>query len=211
MRDVRDMKRRFEEPPCFDQIIEQLAAREFAVIENPLPAELMAGLDRHFQSLDSSEFKEAGIGRAGQFQVNERVRSDLIHWLSAGDDPAIRHYFRWMEALRLRVNREFYLGLFRYECHYAHFAQGSFYRRHLDIFKGKSNRRLTAILYLNHNWRPEDGGALKMYRGDEEQPFVEVLPEYGRMVLFFSERFPHEVCVANRSRRSVTGWFHITS
>ncbi len=207
------------QPPCADslsieRIIEQLRERHYAIIDRSLSAELLSSLDLHFRSLDESKFKPAGVGRASSFQTNNAVRSDVIHWLEQ-DTEATKLYFAWMEALRLRVNQVFFLGLFDYECHYACFPPGSFYQRHVDAFneagRERSNRRLTTILYLNHDWKTRDGGQLKIYHMDEGTPPVEVVPEYGRMVVFFSELFPHEVCMAHRPRRSVTGWFHINS
>ena len=195
---------------CFDFVITQLIKQRYAIIDNLLPANLLSDLDRHFQSLHHTKFKHAGVGRDERFQTNHTIRNDVIYWPEQNIN-IIKQYLSWMEALRQRVNREFLLGLFDYECHYAHFPEESFYKRHVDAFKGQSNRRLSTILYLNHDWKKEDGGLLRMYHDSEEQPFIEVLPEYGRMLFFFSEQFPHEVSVAKRSRRSITGWFRLNS
>jgi SM-20-related protein len=38
-----------------------------------------------------------------------------------------------------------------------------------------------------------------------------VLPHYGQMVIFLSERFPHEVSALQRERFSLTGWYRVNN
>ncbi|MDH5473729.1 MAG: 2OG-Fe(II) oxygenase, partial [Gammaproteobacteria bacterium] len=148
--------------------------------------------------------------REQEHQLNQFVRRDRIFWLPE-DHPPAQHYLHWAEQLRLRLNRELFLGLFDYECLYAHYQQGGFYKKHLDAFAGSSNRRLTTILYLNPEWSPQDGGELLLYASDGETLLETVIPTFGTMVIFLSDEFPHEVRVANRSRYSLTGWFRINN
>ena len=200
------------ETSVYDGIIEALTENDYAIVDGLLPEPLLAALDAHFASLGEARFKPAGVGRADRFQTDSTIRNDVIHWLEQGEVQSVDDYFAWMEGLRRRVNQRFFLGLFDFECHYARFAQGRYYKRHVDAFRGQANRRLTVILYLNRDWTAEDGGLLRMYEEDDAvQPFAEVLPVYGRMVIFFSEMFPHEVMPANRTRRSVTGWFRVNN
>lgn len=172
------------------------------------------GLDRLFRkitSLDRDSFRRAGVGRDNDFQLNQFLRRDQIHWLTAAD-PDLGNYFSWIEELRLCMNRRLFLGLFDYECHYAYYPEGAFYKKHVDAFKGQSNRRLSTILYLNPQWQPGDGGELALYEEtarDDQPPFLEISPVYGRLVVFLSEVFPHEVLRANRGRFSLTGWYRI--
>ncbi len=73
-------------------------------------------------------------------------------------------------------------------------------------------RVVSCILYLNQDWQPEDGGALKIYAGNELSTLplpMQVLPQGGRLVTFISDRFPHEVLPATRDRMSLTGWFRV--
>ena len=80
------------------------------------------------------------------------VRNDRILWLSA--EQAIENtYLKLMDELRTELNRQLFLGLFDYECHFAHYPKGAFYKKHLDAFKGRSNRRLTTVMYLNEDWQ----------------------------------------------------------
>ena len=69
-------------------------------------------------------------------------------------------------------------------------------------------RTVTAILYLNRNWQPEDGGQLRIYTDpNDPEHYEELLPLGGRLVTFLSARFLHEVMPARRERFSITGWF----
>jgi len=110
------------------------------------------------------------------------------------------------------LNRQLFLGLFDYECHFAHYPPGAFYKRHLDAFKGGGNRTVTVVLYLNQAWDEAWGGELLIYQDEQaEQPFQRVGAHYGRAVIFLSDRFPHEVVAASRDRYSIAGWFRINS
>ena len=92
---------------------------------------------------------------------------------------------------------------------------GSKYPRHVDnvhgIHVGSNDlRKLTAILYLNPSWTCGDGGELRIYlepnnkESDEEvvEPFVDLSPVGGRLVLFYSDEVPHEV-LENAPRATV--------
>ncbi|HZF23121.1 MAG TPA: 2OG-Fe(II) oxygenase, partial [Burkholderiales bacterium] len=116
------------------------------------------------------------------------------------------------ETLRLALNRELQLGLLEFECHFSRYAQGAFYRKHLDQFRGDRRRRLSCALYLNENWGREDGGELRLYLdAGEAGKFKDVLPVGGTLVLFLSERFAHEVLPGKRERLSLAGWFKTRS
>ena len=69
------------------------------------------------------------------------------------------------ETLRLELNRELQLGLLDFECHFAVYPPGAFYRRHLDRFATDDRRTLSCVLYLNDAWSAQDGGALRLHLG----------------------------------------------
>lgn len=93
---------------------------------------------------------------------------------------------------------------------------------------------MTAIYYVNKEWRRADGGALRLYlrnhcrpvrragddfveqerqraEGGEEEPvevYCDVEPVADRLVLFMSDgRTPHEVLPTHKDRFAVTVWF----
>jgi len=157
---------------------------------------------------DKDRLRRAGVGVGRDWQIQTEVRSDRVMWLDPGRlTPAQDRYCRQLESLRLAFNRAFYLGLFEYEGHFAVYPPGAFYRRHLDQFHGVTHRRISVILYLNTDWDEADGGALRIYLGDdgESEPH-DVAPLGGRLVVFQSDRFHHEVLPARAARFSLTGW-----
>ncbi|MDX9874240.1 MAG: 2OG-Fe(II) oxygenase [Spongiibacteraceae bacterium] len=155
------------------------------------------------------QLRPAGIGRAGNHRRAGEIRRDETLWLTGGTAPQ-QELLAAMEALRVELNFELQLGLFDYEAHYARYAPGAFYRRHLDAFRGGSNRRLSTVFYLNRDWREDDGGELVLW--DAEGRFLaEVLPHDGTALFFLSEIFPHEVLPARRERLSIAGWFRVNS
>jgi SM-20-related protein len=113
-----------------------------------------------------------------------------------------------LEALREALNRECLLGLFELEAQLAAYPPGARYPTHVDRLRRDDARVLSIALYLNAGWRPEDGGALRLYLAAAGRaPYADVLPAGGTLVAFLSERFPHEVLPARRERLSLSGWF----
>ncbi|MEJ2764802.1 2OG-Fe(II) oxygenase [Photobacterium sp. MCCC 1A19761] len=155
-----------------------------------------------------ANWQQSGIGRDMDYVQEARVRKDKIQWLSPEMGAPVQHYLQQMEDLRAAVNRHLYLGLFEYEAHFAKYEPGDFYKKHLDSFRGQSNRKLTTVFYLNDQWVAEDGGELVMYDLDD-QHLARVAPKAGRLVVFLSENFPHEVLPAHKRRYSIAGWYRV--
>ena len=197
-----------------DLIADALVEQGYCVINDALPQALLDQLLMHFNQLQGDEFKAAGIGRQTDFQVQETIRSDKIHWIQPRVEITAE-FLGWMDSLRVGLNRRLFMGLFDYESHFAHYPVGAFYKKHVDAFRGKrqqgqSNRVLSTALYLNEAWKSDDGGELLLYAEDDENKVIEtILPECGRLVIFLSEKFPHEVLPARRERKSIAGWFRV--
>ena len=189
----------------FDQIADALAGPGFIVLDQPLPELLIQGLIDNLHCQQNS-LKPAGVGRQGDYQRNQEIRGDAIQWLEKGDF-AVTEFLCWMDILRLGLNQRLFLGLFDYECHYAVYSPGAFYQKHRDAFRGNPGRKLSTVLYLNPNWDSVAGGELVLYDEAGEFELLRLAPEYGRLVLFLSEDFPHEVLPATHSRQSIAGWF----
>jgi len=148
-------------------------------------------------------FNQAGIGRLNALHINGDIRKDKTYWFD-GTSEAQLTYQALMETIRSTLNRHFFMGLFDYECHYAKYSAGDFYKKHVDAFKGRSNRLFTTVLYLN---TPTQGGELVIYKPKSKDVEIIIKPQAGTLVLFESERFVHEVLPAVDERYSIAGWF----
>lgn len=193
----------------FDRIADALVERGYILLNDGPDADITRALFQRTQAL-SDEFRRAGVGREQDQHLNSQIRRDSIHWLNLGDATEAA-YLEWMEALRVGINRRLFMGLFDYECHFAHYAPGAFYARHLDAFRGQTNRVLTTVYYLNDEWQKDDGGELLIYPESGDEPIERVAPEAGTLVVFLSDRFPHEVLPAKADRYSIAGWFRVNA
>ena len=149
------------------------------------------------------------MGRGTAKTRIDSIRGDVINWLDF-DNSIDQTYLNCMEELRLGLNAALYLGLFDYECHYAIYESGYGYAKHLDVLQGKKNRILTTVLYLNEDWQAGNGGELVIFEPTGNKVIATVNPTFGKMILFLSESFPHEVLISQAIRRSITGWFRVS-
>jgi SM-20-related protein len=157
------------------------------------------------QARGQGRMKAAGTGSGRTPGVDSAIRGDSIAWLEAGQSAACDAYLALMEQLRQQLNRELFLGLDEYESHFALYAPGAFYRAHLDRFRDDDQRTVSVVIYLNADWLPEQGGALRLH--PEGAAIVDIAPEAGRMVMFLSAEMLHEVLPTQRERLSLAGWF----
>lgn len=204
-------------PDCYPEddlacghIASQLAQHGWCVYPGFLPASLVGAMRTQAQvAWRNRQFRPAGIGRGQGFEIKPQIRNDQVMWLDPPQcDGALARYFTAMETLRKTLNREMYLGLFDFEAHLAIYPPGSFYKKHLDQFRGIGLRTLTTTFYLNEHWQAIDGGLLRLYTNARiPDEYTEILPEAGTLVSFLSAEFLHEVLPARRERLSLTGWF----
>lgn len=188
------------------ETVDALATQHHAVVRDALPAALWQGLRAEAENLlGAGAFAPAQVGRAQGRQRAGSIRGDRSCWL-AGDMVAGGAYLRWMDGLRLRLNRELFLGLDEFEAHYAHYPAGAFYRRHVDRHRDSNARVVSAVFYLNAGWGERDGGELVLHGADDVH-LLTLAPRGGTLVLFMSADMPHEVLPAQRERWSIAGWF----
>lgn len=173
-----------------------------------LGLDLLSGLHREVEILEKTATMErAGVGRGADFTQDRSVRRDRIAWLDGETDDQQR-LFLFLEDIRVGLNRRLFLGLQRFEAHYASYQPGDFYRRHLDSFRGRASRVVSLVLYLNEGWDAGDGGELQVFNRENPGEICgRVSPEAGRVAIFMSEEVPHEVLPAIRPRHSIACWF----
>lgn len=156
--------------------------------------------------LREGAFRPAGVGQGAARHARAEVRNDALVWLLPEEPrPALRALWAAFEGLRQALNRDAWLGLAGFELQLAHYPPtGARYVRHRDTFRGDPARRITAIVYLNPRWQPEDGGALALYT----QPPATVTPTLDRLVIFRSDTVEHAVHPTFADRFAATAWFH---
>ena len=196
--------------PRLEQIAIDIARQGWSVQTHALPEPLPSLLREEITAAwQGGCFRHAGVGKGENWELKPDVRSDKVLWLDELEQAGcIQDWLTTLEALRLAVNRSCMLGLLDFEGHLAVYPPGTRYRKHLDQFRDLGRRRLTTILYLNHDWQDTDGGELRLYLdNDNEHHYIDVAPLAGTVVSFLSEEFFHEVLPAQRDRYSITGWF----
>ena len=198
-----------EEP--FSNLLMDLQTKGWSVQDDFFSTDFTQALMDEAENIQNVFMLQAGVGRKQDHQIVLDARRDYIQWIDP-DKPIRRDFLKMMSELRVALNRRLFLGLFDYEAHFARYEEGAFYEKHIDAFKGESNRILSTVLYLNEDWQEGDGGELVIY--DENDPSVEVgrfFPKKGRLAVFLSECFYHEVVVAKRTRHSIAGWFRVNT
>ena len=189
----------------YSSITDALVDNGYIIIENALEQELSPKLLNAANS--EKDFKRAGISGAGDLHLDNERRRDKIHWIDESETSQ-KEFLEFADGLREYLNRSLYLGLTYYESHFAIYDKGDFYETHLDCFKNSKNRVVTTVYYLNETWNESDGGELIVYDEDENY-LAKVTPDANTLVVFMSEKFPHEVLSANKKRYSIAGWFRI--
>jgi len=199
-----------DDEALFESIAAALESQGYVILPAALPPTLAASLLDCLAILEQNQFHTASVGRGRDQVHNQFVRRNSIHWIEE-DDIGSGPWLAWTTRLRLYLNRRLFLGLFSFESHFSLYQVGDFYRKHVDAFKGDSNRILSLVVYLNKGWEPDQGGELVIYDPQTQAELVKVIPGFGTLVLFLSEEFPHEVLPTQRDRHAVAGWFRLNA
>lgn len=189
----------------FEDLIDGLLTRNYGLVDDFLPPELVAGLRENLLShFNSGNMHPAGVGKRFSYQRNLKVRGDLIRWIdNDSKDPWECLFNERVKSFITYLNQTCYTGINDYEFHYAYYEQGSYYQRHLDQFRVDQGRKFSLVTYLNTDWKASDGGQLSLYFEHDE---MTIYPQGGRTVFFKSDEIEHEVHLATRPRISIAGW-----
>ncbi|MCZ4244269.1 2OG-Fe(II) oxygenase [Pedobacter punctiformis] len=192
----------------FDTMIDSFIENEVGIAENFLSLSLAAHLKENLINLFNEEkLLSAGIGNDVVALQNKLIRSDVIYWLDRKhNDPHENDFFDLMDRFVLYLNRTCYTGITGYEFHYTMYEPGAFYKKHIDQFQHNGSRQFSMIMYLNLDWKTEDGGELCIHHLNS---FQNIAPENGKSVFFKSDQLAHEVFVTHTKRMSITGWLKV--
>ena len=190
----------------YETIIEGILEQEYAVVDQFFTSEEVSQLRKGLEdAFNLSQFKKSAIGNKVDEKIVDAVRGDYILWLDEQNQTeTTRVFFNKVQDFVTYINSTCFLGITTKEFHYAVYPEGTFYKRHLDVFQNDKRRRLSLVCYLNdENWLPEYGGELVIYKENETST---IFPEKGRVVIFDSQKLEHEVMPVKRKRYSITGW-----
>lgn len=136
----------------------------------------------------------------GERMVN--IRGDSIRWIDESC-PAGMAYLASINALGRYFNQSLYTGIRHAEAHYACYPSGFGYQWHTDNPKGRDERVISAVFYLNDDWTDSDGGQITVI--DKQGRTIQLLPKLGRLVIFDSN-LRHQVEITHRRRFSIATW-----
>ncbi len=192
-------------PLFFESMVNNLVDHGYSVQANCLPLVLGKLLWEQSHSAPVTDFQNAGIGRNSGHSINKAIRTDAVAWITK-ETKAGEQWLAWILRLQDYLNQHLFLGLFSFESHFSLYKPDGFYKQHYDAFKGKSNRVLSLIVYLNYEWIAVNAGELVLHINNSEE-LISVKPEFGTLVVFLSEEIPHEVLATTVDRHSIAGWF----
>lgn len=189
----------------FETLIENFATNQIGICDHFLSEELAAKLKIDLISLfQDDQFNSAGTGNHETLQTNQLIRKDKIYWLDRNhNNPFQNSFFDLLDDFIVYLNSTCFTGISGYEFHYTYYEKDSFYKKHIDQFKNNNDRAFSMIIYLNENWKKEDGGELNIFQCNSSQL---ISPLSGKCVFFKSSELAHEVLVTQLPRLSITGW-----
>lgn len=179
-----------------DEQLDQLANTGYIMLDDCFNQQLLHALQ---QESGFIEYQAAHL-TAGE-RLTE-IRGDNIRWIDA-QCPAGLTYLRQIEALAQFFNRTLYTGIRHSEAHYACYPPGYGYQWHSDNPRGRDERVLSAVFYLNAEWSADDGGEIVLI--DKQDTTQALLPKANRLVVFDSN-LQHQVTVTQRERFSIATW-----
>ena len=202
--------------PVYEQIIDDILNQKYSISNQFFPAEETKALREYVIAQNTQvDFHEAAIGNQTNEQIVKSIRGDKIRWIDENNQNEVEQiFFNKVNDFIQYLNRTCYMGIEESEFHYAIYPEGTFYQRHVDVFKNDDRRTLSMVFYLNdEDWKDDFGGQLAMYlpKEDGTEEVLEVMPVAGRLAIFDSKTIPHEVKPVNKPRYSITGWLKTRS
>lgn len=189
----------------FNELIESFIIENVGIANHFLKENLAQHLKQNLIKLYQNNLMlAAGTGNQVVVNHDKLIRSDVIYWLDRNHENTYENeFFDLMDAFVLYLNATCYTGITSYEFHYTLYEKGSFYKKHIDQFQENGSRAFSMVIYLNQNWKPIDGGELRIHHENSQQ---DISPKNGKSVFFKSSELSHEVLVTNEPRMSITGW-----
>ncbi|WP_019671907.1 2OG-Fe(II) oxygenase [Psychrobacter lutiphocae] len=179
-----------------DKRLDDLVNSGFIVLDNVYSPTALLALQAESGFVEYRDAKLAqGIRKAD-------IRGDRIRWITQ-DFFAGFYYLQSINQLAQLFNRTLFAAIRHSEAHYACYPPGFGYQWHTDNPAGRDERVISAVFYLNDDWKPDDGGELSLI--DNHDQLHKLTPKANRLVLFNSN-LKHQVEIAHRQRYSIATW-----
>lgn len=208
--------------------LNELLANDFVIIPDFIPPSLTEDLRNDIDSLRDAhkKFSIAKIGQDSTNELNTNIRVAETCFIGrtkledCASNPNRDMLYDILDTLCSDLSAESadVLDGNLSEFLYAFYPKGGFYRRHRDAIPNSASvlRQYSLLLYLNDDWKEEDCGQLRLHRdggGDflpegQEPNYIDVEPKGGTLVLFKSDKIPHEVLDTNSKRYALVGWYN---
>ena len=194
-----------------DDVIARLVEHGYAIVDDALPAALCRKLRAEMQALESNgqmwNSKSYGTDDDGapHPHINEtqldfkEVRKHAPTFARMEHDPSLVERLRGVPGLEKLASQHV-----RIQINEGH---GGCYTMHTDSGTGPMGPGqtlcLTALIYLNEEWEPADGGELRVFPYPHAAHVI--APVMGRLVLF-EPRMVHDVLPNHKKRFCFTLW-----
>lgn len=176
--------------------LDTLVQQGFIVLDNCFSATALQALQ---QESGEVNYRHANLT---QGQHISHIRGDQIRWIDE-DCFAGKLYLQTIGELAQFFNQTLFTGICHWEAHYACYPIGFGYQWHSDNPKGRDERVISAVFYLNNDWTNDDGGAIAII--DKQEKMQVLLPKANRFIIFDSN-LQHQVQIAHRQRYSIATW-----
>ncbi|KAF9091095.1 hypothetical protein BGX29_006621 [Mortierella sp. GBA35] len=202
----------------------ELFHQGYTILDNVLPLETIQAVRQWATEMFKTGQMDKASGKHDEAEDPFRegnARGDYTIWVSPGSkflekSPELKKCVDWFSGrLHEDLARVVHLhGQAEYQLAYYP-PDSSHYERHRDSFptddrEDVDQRRVTAIVYFNPDWKKGNGGELRIFdkgMGDEEEKEVDIAPMAARCVVFLSGVMDHAVMPAFEERIALTSWY----
>eukprot|EP01026_Neomeris_dumetosa_P054287 TRINITY_DN48809_c0_g1_i1.p1 TRINITY_DN48809_c0_g1~~TRINITY_DN48809_c0_g1_i1.p1 ORF type:complete len:450 (+),score=62.99 TRINITY_DN48809_c0_g1_i1:123-1352(+) len=157
--------------------VEQLRQHGYVIVDNFIGQDISQKIRQETLNLSRrGKLVKAAVlnapDKGNDIYMDRKARGDNIMWLHLGEAPANSVAFAPLmvgfQKLLEDLVEIMYLKHRSVEYQLAHYpGNATRYVRHRDAFPDDGSeehqRRVTAIVYMNSHWRPEDGGHLRIW------------------------------------------------
>jgi Rps23 Pro-64 3,4-dihydroxylase Tpa1-like proline 4-hydroxylase len=201
------MQSRIEDPRLIDEVVAGIASPGYIHIPSVLGPEELHAINELFSRRDK-DFRPTVYSEKGKTVQNSYVRGDFNFPIDLKNPPAeMVRIVAFFERLQIALNEHLNLNISYFDVNPTRIPPTYGFMKHVDGEDEDHRYLLSLIFYVHQEWGPKDGGALVLY-GPDHKPTKQLMPEPGSLFAILGKKFPHEVKMPFRERRTIVSWFH---